>query len=66
MDDRTDKHSAKELRTNVQRTTVNIPISGAEKLLLLLLCVFKRAFENQPSIIVLAPVEQYYLMFGTD
>jgi hypothetical protein len=43
MDDRTDKHSANGLRTNAQRTTVNIPIGGIEKLLLsgvflLLLC----------------------------
>jgi hypothetical protein len=34
MDDRTGKHSANGLRTNAQRTTVNIPIGGIEKLLL--------------------------------
>jgi hypothetical protein len=34
MDDRTDKHSANGLRTNAQRTTTNIPVSGIEELLL--------------------------------
>jgi hypothetical protein len=34
MDDRTGKHSANALRTNTQRTTVNIPVSEIEKLLL--------------------------------
>jgi hypothetical protein len=34
MDDRTGKHSANGLRTNVQRTTANIPVDGIEKLLL--------------------------------
>jgi hypothetical protein len=33
MDDRTGKHSANGLRTNVQRTTTNIHVSGIEKLL---------------------------------
>jgi hypothetical protein len=34
MDDRTDKHSANGLRTNVRRTTANIPVGGIEELLL--------------------------------
>jgi hypothetical protein len=34
MDDRTGKHSANGLRTNVQRTTANIPVGGIEELLL--------------------------------
>jgi hypothetical protein len=34
MNDRTDKHSANGLRTNVQRTTTNIPVGEIEKLLL--------------------------------
>jgi hypothetical protein len=34
MDDRTGKHSANGLRTNVQRTTANIPVGVIEKLLL--------------------------------
>ena len=34
MDDRTVKHSAKGLRTDVQRTTANIYIGGVKKLLL--------------------------------
>jgi hypothetical protein len=34
MDDRTCKHSAKGLTTDVQRTTANIPIGGVEKILL--------------------------------
>ena len=34
MDDRTGKHSAKGLRTDTQRTTVNIRVGGVEKLLL--------------------------------
>jgi hypothetical protein len=34
MDDRTDKHSASGLRTNVQRTTANIPVGKIEELLL--------------------------------
>ena len=33
MDDRTGKHSAKGLRTDAQRTTVNIHVGGVEKLL---------------------------------
>jgi hypothetical protein len=33
MDDRTGKHSANGLRTNVQRTTANIPVGGIEELL---------------------------------
>ena len=31
MDDRTDKHSAKGLRTDTQRTTANIHVDRAEK-----------------------------------
>jgi hypothetical protein len=38
MDDHTDKHSTKDLRTDAQRTTANIPTGGVEKLLLS--CVF--------------------------
>jgi hypothetical protein len=38
IDDRTNKHSAKGLRTYAQRTTANIPASKVEKLLLS--CVF--------------------------
>jgi hypothetical protein len=38
MNDRTDKHSAKGLRTDAQRTTANIPTGEVEKLLLS--CVF--------------------------
>jgi hypothetical protein len=38
MNDRTDKHSAKGLRTDAQQTTANIPIGEVEKLLLS--CVF--------------------------
>jgi hypothetical protein len=38
MDDCTDKHSAKDLRTYAQQTTANIPVGGVEKLLLS--CVF--------------------------
>ena len=38
MDDRTDKHSAKALRIDAQRTMANILIGGVEKLLLS--CVF--------------------------
>jgi hypothetical protein len=38
MDDRIDKHSAKGLRTYVQRTTANISEGGVEKLLLS--CIF--------------------------
>jgi hypothetical protein len=34
MDDRKDKRSANDLRTNVQRTTANIPVDGIEELLL--------------------------------
>ena len=34
MDDRTDKHSAKILRTDTQRTAANIHVAGVEKLLL--------------------------------
>jgi hypothetical protein len=34
MDDRTGKHSTKGLRTDAQRTTVNIPVGGVKKLLL--------------------------------
>jgi hypothetical protein len=34
MDDRTDKHLANGLRTNVQQTTANIPVDGIEELLL--------------------------------
>jgi len=34
MDDRTDKHSAKGLRTYAQRTTANIHVGGVEKLFL--------------------------------
>jgi hypothetical protein len=34
MDDRTGKHSSNGLRTNVQRTTANIPVGEIEKLLL--------------------------------
>jgi hypothetical protein len=34
MDDRTGKHSANGLRTNVQQTTANIPVGGIEELLL--------------------------------
>jgi hypothetical protein len=37
IDDRTDKHSAKGLRTYAQQTTTNIPASKVEKLLS---CVF--------------------------
>jgi hypothetical protein len=33
MDDRTGKHSAADLRTNVQRTTNNISAGGVEKLI---------------------------------
>jgi hypothetical protein len=33
MDDRTGKHSTKGLRTDVQRTTANIPADEVEKLL---------------------------------
>jgi hypothetical protein len=33
MNDRTEKHSAKDLRTYAQRTMANIPIGGVEKLL---------------------------------
>jgi hypothetical protein len=38
MDDYKGKHLAKGLITNAQRTTANIPVGGAEKLLLS--CVF--------------------------
>jgi hypothetical protein len=34
MNDRTNKHSAKGLRTYAQRTTTNIHVGGVEKLLL--------------------------------
>jgi hypothetical protein len=34
MNDRIGKHSANRLRTNAERTTVNIPVGGIEKLLL--------------------------------
>jgi hypothetical protein len=34
MDDRISKHSAKGLRTDAQRATVNIHVGGVEKLLL--------------------------------
>jgi hypothetical protein len=34
MDDRTGKHSVNSLRTNVQRTTTNIPVGGIDELLL--------------------------------
>jgi hypothetical protein len=34
MDGRTGKHSANGLRTNVQRTTANIPVGEIEELLL--------------------------------
>jgi hypothetical protein len=34
MDDRTGKHSAKGLRTDVQRTTANIHVGEVKKLLL--------------------------------
>jgi hypothetical protein len=34
MDDRTGKHSAKDIRTDAQRTTTNIYVGGVEKLLL--------------------------------
>jgi len=34
MDDHIGKHSAKGLRTDVQRTTANIHVVGVEKLLL--------------------------------
>ena len=34
MDDRTDKHSVKDLRTNAQQTTANIHLGGVEKLVL--------------------------------
>jgi hypothetical protein len=34
MNDRTGKHSAKSLRTDVQRTTANIHVGGVEKLFL--------------------------------
>jgi hypothetical protein len=34
MDDRTGKHSAKGLRTDVQRTTANVHVGGVDKLLL--------------------------------
>jgi hypothetical protein len=34
MDNRTDKHSAKGMRTDTQRTTANIYVDGVEKLLL--------------------------------
>jgi hypothetical protein len=34
MDDRTDKHSVKGLRTYAQRMTANIHVDGVEKLLL--------------------------------
>jgi hypothetical protein len=37
MDDHTDKHSAKGLRIDAQRTTANIPADEVEKLLP---CVF--------------------------
>jgi hypothetical protein len=33
MDDGTDKHSANGLRTNTQRTTVNIPVGEIEEYL---------------------------------
>jgi hypothetical protein len=35
IDDRTGKHSANGLSTNAQRTTVNIPVGGIEKLFFL-------------------------------
>jgi hypothetical protein len=38
IDHRTGKHSAKDLRTDTQRTTTNIPAGGVEKLLIS--CVF--------------------------
>jgi hypothetical protein len=34
MDNRMGRHSAKNLRINVQRTMANIPAGGVEKLLL--------------------------------
>ena len=34
MDDRTDKHSVKDLRTNAQQTAAIIHVGGVEKLLL--------------------------------
>jgi hypothetical protein len=34
MDDHTDKHSAKDLKTDAQRTMANIHVGGVEKLLL--------------------------------
>jgi hypothetical protein len=34
MDDRTDKHSAKGLRTDAQQTIANIHVGGVKKLLL--------------------------------
>jgi hypothetical protein len=34
MDNRTDKHSAKCMRTDTQRTTANIHVDGVEKFLL--------------------------------
>jgi hypothetical protein len=34
MDDRTCKHSVNDLRINVQRTTINIPVGEIEELLL--------------------------------
>ena len=34
MDDRIDKHSAKGLKTDAQRTTANIHLDGVKKLLL--------------------------------
>jgi hypothetical protein len=34
MDDRTNKHSAKSLRTYAQQMTTNIHVGGVEKLLL--------------------------------
>jgi hypothetical protein len=33
MDDRTDKYSTNDLRTNAQQTTANIPVDGIEELL---------------------------------
>jgi hypothetical protein len=46
MDDRTCKHSAKDPRTDAQRTTVNIHVGGVEKLLLSGVFLFISATEE--------------------
>jgi hypothetical protein len=46
-DDRTGKHSANALRTNIQRTTANIPVGGIEELLLSSVFLLVSAIENE-------------------